>query len=265
MNLLSYTESWDRAAPDYQRVYRLGLNEYNSELLRFWEESGMLFPGARVIDIGCGVGKYGTWLAELGYDVTLTDISGEMLRHAKENMSGYSTPWAVYQCDFNEVTGQEPVFAGGFDLAVSTMSPAIHNAETVKKMSAMTRGWCFLARFSQWEQPFRDQLMRRMGMEPRPLHTGLKEDGDAMIRAVREAGFTPQVRHVDYNWSDRRTPEQMADYLYRRYFSEDADAEEKGVAALSAARDLADADGFVRDGVNAKAVWIWWNSRNKCL
>ena len=249
---------WDKAAPDYQRVYRLGLNDYNTRLLRFWEESGMLFPGARVLDIGCGVGKYGTWLAELGYDVTLTDISGEMLRHAEENMVKFRTPWAAARCDFNEVTGQEPVFADGFDLSISTMSPAIHDAETVRKMSAMTRGFCFLARFSAWEQPFRDRLMRRMSLEPRQPHAGLKEDCDAMIRAVREAGFTPQVKVVDYNWSDERTPEQMADYLARRYFDGEANVEEIRAAALRASRKLADADGLVRDGVNTKVAWIWW-------
>ena len=59
-------EHWDRAAADYQNVFRLGLNDYNSSLLHFWQSEGMLFPGARVIDIGCGVGKYGTYLAELG-------------------------------------------------------------------------------------------------------------------------------------------------------------------------------------------------------
>ena len=28
-------QEWDKAAPDYQRVYRLGLNDYNTRLLRF--------------------------------------------------------------------------------------------------------------------------------------------------------------------------------------------------------------------------------------
>lgn len=256
-------QAWDRAAPDYQRVYRLGLNEYNTRLLRFWEENGMLFPGARVLDIGCGVGKYGAWLAELGYDVTLTDISGEMLRRAEENMAKFRTPWAVYQCDFNEVTGREPVFADGFDLAISTMSPAIHDAETVRKMSAMTRGFCFLVRFSAWEQPFRDELMRRMGLEPQQPQFDLKADCAGMIEAVREERFVPQVKVVDYNWSDGRTPEQMADYLLRRYFDGEADPEEKRAAALRAARELADADGLVRDGVNTKVAWIWWNAKER--
>ena len=70
---------WDEAAPEYQSVFRLGLNDYNSALLRFWQENGMLTPGCRVIDIGCGVGKYGAYLAGLGCDVTLTDISENMI------------------------------------------------------------------------------------------------------------------------------------------------------------------------------------------
>ena len=255
-------ENWDQIARDYQDVFRIGLNGYNVSLLRFWQEEGMLFPGARVIDIGCGVGKYGTYLAELGYDVTLTDISGEMLRHAKENMAKYNTPWTTYRCDFNEATGTEPVFTGGFDLAISTMSPAIHDVETVKRMSAMTRGWCFLARFYDWEQPWRDQLMRDLGLEPRRFFNDLRADCASMIRAVSEAGFVPLVKYVDYNWTDLRTPEQMADYMRRNYFSEDENRDELQQEILHLAENHAD-DGTVTDNVNTKVAWIYWKKENK--
>lgn len=253
-------EKWDQAASDYQRVFRLGLSEYNTKLLRFWKDKGMIFPGARVVDIGCGVGRYGTYFAELGCDVTLTDISGEMLRHAEQNMAKYPTPWTVYRCDFNEVTGKEPVFSGGFDLAISTMSPAVHDAETVKKMSDMTRGWCFLARFEDWNQPFRDQLMQQLGIEPQRPFDDLKADCDAMIRAVFEASYTPEVQVVDYNWADSRTPEQMADYMKHYYFAEDANRDELYLASLRISRELAGADGMVIDNVNTKAAWIWWKT-----
>ena len=255
-------ENWDQIARDYQDVFRIGLNGYNVSLLRFWQEEGMLFPGARVIDIGCGVGKYGTCLAELGYDVTLTDISGEMLRHAKENMAKYNTPWTTYRCDFNEATGTEPVFTGGFDLAISTMSPAIHDVETVKRMSAMTRGWCFLARFYDWEQPWRDQLMRDLGLEPRRFFNDLRADCASMIRAVSEAGFVPLVKYVDYNWTDLRTPEQMAEYMRRNYFSEDENRDELQQEILHLAENHAD-DGTVTDNVNTKVAWIYWKKENK--
>ena len=68
-------KSWDEAAADYQRVFRMGLNDYNRQLLEFFTSNGLLHPGCRVLDIGCGVGKYGTYFAELGCGVTLTDIS----------------------------------------------------------------------------------------------------------------------------------------------------------------------------------------------
>ena len=253
-------KQWNQVAPDYQRVFRLGLNEYNASLLRFWQDEGMLFPGARVLDIGCGVGKYGTYLAELGYDVTLTDISGEMLRHAEENMAKHSTPWAVYRCDFNEVTGREPVFEKGFDLAISTMSPAIHDVETVKKMSAMTRGRCFLARFYDWEQPWRDQLMRELNLEPRRFFTDLHADCVSMIQAVSAAGYVPLVRYVGYNWADLRTPEQMTDYMLRTYFAEDENRDALAHETLRLAREHADAEGKVIDKVDTKVVWIWWKT-----
>ena len=251
-------ERWDRAAGEYRRVFDLGLSDYNAALLRFWTERGMLWPGARVIDIGCGVGRYGTLFAELGCDVTLTDISDEMLRHAAENMARYRTPWTVYRCDFSEATGKEPVFEGGFDLAVCTMSPAVHDAATVRKMSGMSRGWCFLSRFSDWRQPFRDGLMRRIGMEPRRALNDPQADCEAMIAAVREAGFEPEVLYTDYNWSDRRTPEEMADYMMRFFFAEDGDADGIRERLLLAAREEADAAGTVDDAVFTEAAWIIW-------
>ena len=255
-------ENWDRAAGNYQDVFRLGLNDYNASLLRFWQEEGMLFSGARVLDIGCGVGKYGTYLAELGYDVTLTDISGEMLRHAEENMAKYKTPWALYRCDFNEASGTEPVFEKGFDLAISTMSPAIHDVETVKKMSAMTRGWCFLARFYDWAQPYRDRLMRELGMEPRRVFNDLHGDCASMVQSVSAAGFVPQVRYVDYNWADLRTPEQMADYMSRTYFVEAENRDALTHETLRLAKQHANAEGKVSDNVNTRVAWIWWKGRN---
>ena len=47
-------KSWDEAAADYQRVFRMGLNDYNRQLLEFFTSNGLLHPGCSVLDIGCG-------------------------------------------------------------------------------------------------------------------------------------------------------------------------------------------------------------------
>lgn len=250
---------WDEAAVDYQRTYKLGQNDYNTAIIDFWEQNGMLYPGCRFLDVGCGVGKYGVMLAKRGYDVTLTDISGEMLRHASENLAPYSTPWRVYQCDFNEATGQEPVFEGGFDFSISTMSPAIHDIDTVRKLSVMTRRCCFITRFSSWSQPARDQLQRLLNLEPKPVMSGLREDCAGIIQAVSAAGYVPNVKYVEYNWSDSRTPEETADYMLRNYFA-DSDIKPDRKVIEAAARELCDESGMFIDAVNTKVAWIYWNT-----
>ena len=249
---------WDEAAGDYQRVFSLGLSGYSAALLRFWQDEGMIWPGCRVLDVGCGVGKYGCYLAELGCDVTLTDISEEMLRHAAANMAKYRTPWAIHACDFNAVTGEEPVFSQGFDLVISTMSPAVHDERTVRKMSALSRGCCFLSRFQSWEQPTRDALLRRMGTAPRRMVEAPEEDVAAMVRAVGAAGFRPRVKTVPYRWSDGRSPEEMADFLCRRCLEAEPGDTALYDRALRASRALADEKGRVADAVNTTVAWIYW-------
>lgn len=250
---------WDQVAGHFQSIFRMGINEYNASLLRFWAEEGMLFPGARVIDIGCGVGKYGTWFAELGCDVTLTDISSEMLRYASENMAKYETPWTTYQCDFREITGDESVFLKKYDLAVSTMSPAVNDVETVRKMSVMTSGWCFLSRFFSWSQPFRDLLVTELGLKPRQMHRDLEEDCSQLISNVKDAGYRPNVRYVNYDWEDHRTSEQMADYLLANYFDE-LEQDRYSKKLLRLAEKHADVNGLVTDAVNTQVAWISWKT-----
>lgn len=253
-------QRWDRAAEDYQNVFLLGLNDYNRGLLRFWQEAGMIRPGCRVLDLGCGVGKYGAYLAELGCEVTLTDISPEMLRRAADNMAKYRVPWSVHRCDFHTATGREAFFSDGFDFSLSTMSPAVSDVPTVRKMSGLTRGFCFLARFCDWEQPLRDSLMREAGLEPRRLFEDLKGDCESLTQAVREAGFLPEVRVVDYDWADERTPEQMADYLCRNYFPDRPDAEGLRGSLLDLAETHAGPSGTVTDAVHTRVAWIWWRA-----
>lgn len=262
--MITEREKWNRVSGDYQSVFKLGINEYNTSLLQFLVENGMLMPGCRVIDIGCGVGKYGTYLAGLGCDVTLTDISDKMIQSAKENMAPFKTPWAAIRCDFNDITGSEEAFSKGFDLAISTMSPAIHDVGTVRKMSRMTHGWCFAARFYDRQQPFRDAIMRAIGLQPRPVfEKDLKADCAGIIRAVSEAGYMPMVKYVDYDWSDKRSVSEMADYMYRNYFSDLPNKEILRMTAFAHLKGMCDDRDMINDNVNTRVAWIYWNTEEK--
>ncbi len=155
------------------------------------------------------------------------------------------------------------MFSDGFDFVISTMSPAVCDTETVKKVSSLSHGWCFIARFFDWEQPFRDTLIRELGMEPQSRFNDLEGDCVSMIRVIRDAGFTPTVRYVDYNWADERTPEEMTDYMLRFYFSEEADQDLLAAELLNHSRAHAGESGTVKDCVNTKVAWIYWKSERQ--
>ena len=247
------TGLWNRAASDFQQILKQGQNEYNGKLFEFLVGNCGLKPGIRVVDVGCGVGKYGMMLASMGCEVCLTDISPEMLRYAEGNMSAFDTPWSCICGDFSAVS--EHLLSGGkFDLAISTMSPAVHDKDTVLKFSNLSRGCCFLSRFTSWEQPMRDRLLESLGAAS-DAHYHSEEKTAALIEAVRSSGFEPKLSYVDYNWCDMRTAEETADYLKRRCgLSDHEDAE-----LIEAVKPLLNEKGLFADAVYTKVLWMYWS------
>lgn len=251
---------WDAEAQNYQSTFKLGHNDYNKALFRFWVDKGMVRPGYRVQDIGCGVGKYGVMFAEYGCDITLTDISPRMIEHVRNNMSRFSSGWRAEVCDFTKA-GEEDIFRNGFDFSISTMSPAICDIETVKRMSDLTHGYCFITRFARWEQPSRDRILKAVGAEIRPAMSGMREDCENLTQWIRELGYVPELIYADYEWSDARTAQEQTEYMRSRHAEElftisDEVLKEK-------IEELCGENGIFVDEVHTKAAWIFWNTKGE--
>lgn len=254
------TEKWNRVAADYQKVCALGGNDYNDRLIAFLLDEGMLRPGCRVLDLGCGVGKYGRVFASLGCDVTLADISPKMLEFAAQNMAEFKTPWRTLLCDFDEICAEEAAAGGRYELSISTMSPAVHSVETARKFAAITDGWCFIAAFSQWSEPDRDELFKHMGVQRRTFNGNARAECAELIQSVSAAGFTPQVKYVDYCWSDERSVDEAVHYMLERYFEPQEKTEELHDRLFDAVTQLAQNGVFI-DRVNTKVAWIYWSTK----
>ena len=254
------TQKWDAQASNYQSTYDKGENDYNGLLMHFLATECGLAPGSRVIDIGCGVGKYGVNFARMGCDVTLTDISPKMLEFAEKNLAGTEGKWHTLCGDWRDIPLENPALTPKFDVSLSTMSPAVTDTETVAKMSSVTDGWCLLTQFYRWESPLRTEFCRRLDLPEKPVFSDLEGMCGGIIQSVATAGYTPLVTYRDYNWCDVRTPEESAERFLSRYF-EDEQNEAVKEAALQAARAMADDRGEIRDAVNTKVAWIYWATR----
>ena len=113
---------------DYLRIaafYDEGrsLSEQNTTLwLNMIAELSGLSKGARVLDLGCGTGRFSLLLANrLGYDVTGADLSAEMLSKAKQKDSNGDVNWMLTDASSLTLPG------GSFDVAF--LSHLLHHVD----------------------------------------------------------------------------------------------------------------------------------------
>ncbi|HEU4513192.1 MAG TPA: methyltransferase domain-containing protein [Nocardioidaceae bacterium] len=76
--------------------------------------AALLSRGGRVLDAGCGTGRVGIRLDELGYDVVGVDLDESMLAVARRTAP--QVPW--FQADVSRLSAAELGGQAGFDLVV---------------------------------------------------------------------------------------------------------------------------------------------------
>jgi ubiquinone/menaquinone biosynthesis C-methylase UbiE len=74
---ISAQREWERLEHPTQGTLEFAVN-------KAWIAKFLPRPGARVLDIGGGPGRYSIWLAHQGYRVTLADLSPDLLAIARE-------------------------------------------------------------------------------------------------------------------------------------------------------------------------------------
>lgn len=90
-------------------------------------------PGDRVLDIGGGPGRYSLWLAGMGCDVTLLDLSPENVRFAKNKAKEAGLSIQAIQGDARRA---DQVMEGPFD-HVLLMGPLYHLLEECDRVQAV--------------------------------------------------------------------------------------------------------------------------------
>jgi len=113
----------DRVAGCYDQTYDDDFWKWHDALT--WDYLKPFLPrdqSAKIIDLGCGTGKWGARIARSGYHVTSVDISAQMLDQAREKIrTRPSSPPPVFVqadlCDLSALRGEE------FALAVALGDP----------------------------------------------------------------------------------------------------------------------------------------------
>jgi SAM-dependent methyltransferase len=147
--------------PDAEHMRRAA-----QETIDFLKESGFRPAGSTVLDIGCGPGVLSLPLAREGAEVTSLDISPRTLERLgetakKENLSLTTKACSWWSADIDELG-----LRNGYDLVIASRTPAINDAETLEKMMACSRKFCYYSSFlNVGENPVHRDILKLLNPE----------------------------------------------------------------------------------------------------
>ena len=137
-------EMWDKKASSYPR-FTGAPSEFQTRLYAKIAEFGVKFDAKNLADIGCGTGVHTLLLAGICREVTGMDISDEMLKIMLEDATKFGVSnLTVVQSDFKNFHPNRV-----YDIAFSTMSPAISDEEDFEKFINLGKQRVYL----WWNKP----------------------------------------------------------------------------------------------------------------
>ncbi|MCD8212535.1 MAG: class I SAM-dependent methyltransferase [Campylobacter sp.] len=151
---------WDKKANSYQR-FDGKIGKFQQTVLDTLQNFGVNFKDKSIVDIGCGTGVWTLFLAQIASRITAIDGSKGMIEilHQDAAKFGIKNVFTI-QKSWSEFNGDEI-----YDIALTTMSPAISNENDFEKFNALGKvkiylGWA-RSRSSDLLEPFFKQLGRK--------------------------------------------------------------------------------------------------------
>ncbi|OPY46291.1 MAG: Mg-protoporphyrin IX methyl transferase [Methanoregulaceae archaeon PtaU1.Bin222] len=140
---------WNRRSGSYSEAIDTDASwgETVERVISLLEEAGFSAPGSRVLDIGCGPGPISLPLARAGAEVTSLDISSGMLQRLREKAIAEGLSIRTLECSWWTADIDSLGFRDNFDLVIASMTPAVKDLGTFKKMMACSKRFCYYSGF----------------------------------------------------------------------------------------------------------------------
>ncbi len=276
----SYTntrQDWDDRAVDWdgrlrsQDVRARQGEERVRAVVGFLQERGLLGPDREVVDVGCGPGRFVAGFARTARRAVGLDFAPGMVeageRFAREQ--GLANT-AFHVCDFQGDGPFDPAWDGAFDLAFSSITPAVAGLDALRRFMRLSRAWCMNVCFIHLHNELQDRLLAdvfgrgpaQTGAVAHRETTGHSYWLDELVAVLRHLGQDPEVM----TWDQPRELALPADHAtaeaLTRALLPPSERDPGATARVEAfLRTCAGPDGLVWERSDCRYGWVLWDVR----
>lgn len=197
---------WDKRAGEYKERPIPTAQEH--PFLKQVYEEVEIRPEMKILDIGCGAGRFSLAFAKEGAQATGTDVSPEMIRAARELADREQLENVEFiNSDWSDLDVEQVGFSQKFDLVFAHMTPAVSDYDTLEKMCACAKKDCYLVKPSRRKDMVLDAAFEAAGI------SGNREETDTSVARIFSylwmKGYEPYLGYRDEIWEHSRTIEDM--------------------------------------------------------
>lgn len=264
---------WDQRASDWEEGLRsdeLRRRHYNERIratVEWLQGFGLMQGTDEVADIGCGPGRFVAEFAKHSRTVLGVDISERMTSFgaafAKEN--GLSNA-AFYTGDFSKLDVTSLGWERQFDLAFSSITPAIKGTVGIDNLIAISRGWCYNSCFVYFRNELHDRILREVfHRTPNNQRTAHSNWFKQLFDLLWLRGYYPYVHYYKEHREERIAAERNSAESLARYLLEDDFADEDVSKILHELERSADREGRISYTSDCWYGWLLWNVNDRTV
>ncbi|MGN1368242.1 MAG: class I SAM-dependent methyltransferase [Aristaeellaceae bacterium] len=232
--------------------------------MTYLEQKGLLQNHFDVVDIGCGPAKFVSAFARQVHHVVGLDISRKMVEHGREHIHKEGlTNAQLYTCDFQTLDIEKEGYKGAFDLVFSSMTPAIHNMDSLMKSIEMSRAWCCHITHLSGRNHLREQIMQDVfGRQAQRQWTG--SWFYSLFNVLFLLGYDPETSYENRHQEIWVNPdEEYVEFLMEHMLPPEEITKEHADQIRKWLLAHRNEDGLVQEITDSSYGRILWDVRNR--
>lgn len=258
-------QKWDQRAEFWrnERQQKRKGDERVNSAVSYLEARGLLQKQFDVVDIGCGPGRFAAAFAKRVHQVVGLDFSEKMIAYGREYLEQEHFTNAVLRtCDFQTLDIDKEGYRKAFDLVFSSMTPALHGMDSLKKSMEMSRGWCCHITHLSRRNYLREQIFQEVfGRQPCFQETGRRFY--ALFNILFLSGYNPETsyetRHQE-NWI--YPDEEYVNYLMFHMLPQEEITKANGEKIQNWLQAHVNQDGKILEVSDTTLGRLLWDVRN---